>query len=148
LKQILIKDLIGTTVMVHPELTQDPVNKQGQMGTITHLVDEDRLAYVRFKNDVIGLYSTDALLMLIPPELVVDKLRTDIGIFEMDASEVVDILEMYQLHATGIPEVQQEALDWAMTHDRISKAIVFSVEDRIGFQLDRPEQQQNPGRGR
>ncbi|WP_138089792.1 hypothetical protein [Sphingobacterium daejeonense] len=48
------------------------------MGTITHIVDEGRAAYVRFKNDAIGLYSTDALLMLIPPELVVDKLRADI----------------------------------------------------------------------
>lgn len=142
-----MKDLIGTTVMVHPDLTQDPVNKQGHMGTITHLVDEDRLAYVRFKNDVIGLYSTDALLMLIPPELVVDKLRTDINMLGMVTSEVVDILEMYLLHATGIPEVQQEALDWAMTHSTISKAIVFSVEDRIEFQIDRPDQQQKPGRG-
>lgn len=142
-----MKDLIGTTVMVHPDLTQDPVNKQGQMGTITHLVDEDRLAYVRFKNNVIGLYGTDALLMLIPPELVVDKLRTDIEIFDMDAMDVIDIFETYQLHATGIREVQQEALDWAMTHDKISKTIVFSVEDRIGSQIDRPDQQQKPGRG-
>lgn len=85
--------------------------------------------------------------MLVPVDLVVDKLRSDIAIWNMDASEVVDIMEMYQLHATGIPEVQQEALDWAMTHDKISKAIVFSVEDWIEFQMGRPNQQQQPGRG-
>lgn len=142
-----MENLEGTMVMVHPGLTTDPVNMQGQMGTLTHLVGEDRLAYVRFKNNVIGLYNTDALLILVPPELVVDKLRADIEIFEMDASEVVDILEIYQLYKTGITEVQKEAIDWAMTHDKISKAIVFSVEDRIGFQIDRPVQQQKPGRG-
>jgi len=63
----------------------------------------------------------------------------------MDASDVVDIMEMYQLHATGIPEAQQEALDWAMTHDKISRAIVFSVEDWIEFQIGRPNKQSGRG---
>ena len=142
-----MENLEGTVVMVHPGLTSDPVNMQGHMGTITHLVSEGRLAYVKFKNNAIGLYNTDALLMLIPPELLVDKLRGDIELFEVPADEVVDIFEMYQLHATGIPEVQQEALDWAMSHDRISKVIVFTVDERIGFTIDRPDQQQKPGRG-
>lgn len=143
-----MKDLVGVQVMVNPELTQDPANKQGHLGTITHIVVEDRAAYVRFKNDAIGLYSTDTLLTLIPPELVVDKLRTDIEIFDMHASEIVDILEMYQLHSTGKPELQQEALDWAMTHENISKAIIFSVEDWIEFRTDRFDFEQTPGRGR
>jgi len=143
-----MKDLVGIQVMVHPELTQDPANKQGHMGTISHIVYEDRAAYVRFKNNAIGLYSTDALLMLIPPELVVDKLPTDIEIFDIQASEIVDILEMYQLHSIGNPELQQEALDWAMTHENISKAIIFSVEDWIEFRTDRFDFGQTPGRGR
>lgn len=133
--------------MVHPELTTDPVNMQGHLATISHVLFEDSSAYVRFRNQMIGLYSTDALLMLVPPEIVVDKLRTDVYEMDMDASEVVDIMEMYQLHATGQPERQQEALDWAMTHAKISRAIVFSVEDWIEFQIDRLDRQQQPGRG-
>ncbi|MEN5057128.1 hypothetical protein [Sphingobacterium kitahiroshimense] len=143
-----MKDLVGIQVMVHPDLTQDPVNKQGHLGTITHIVDDDRAAYVRFKNQAFGLYSTDALLMLIPPELIADKLRSDVIEMNMDVTDVVDILEMYQIHAAGTPEAQQEALDWAMTHDKISKAIIFSVEDWIEFQIDRLDQQQTSGRGR
>lgn len=133
--------------MVHPELTTDPVNMQGHLATISYVLYEDCSAYVRFSNQMIGLYSTDALLMLVPPEIIVDKLRTDVREMDMDASEVVDIMEMYQLHATGVPERQQEALDWAMTHDKISRAIVFSVENWIDFQIDRLDQQQRPGRG-
>lgn len=133
--------------MVHPELTTDPVNMQGHLATISHVLYEDWSAYVRFSNQMIGLYSTDALLMLVPPEIIVDKLRSDVREMDMDASEVVDIMEMYQLHATGVTERQQEALDWAMTHDKISRAIVFSVEDWIDFQIDRLDQQQRPGRG-
>ena len=133
--------------MVHPELTTDPVNMQGHLATISHMLYEDCSAYVRFSNQMIGLYRTDALLMLVPPEIIVDKLRTDVREMDMDASEVVDIMEMYQLYATGVPERQQKALDWAMTHDKISRAIVFSVEDWIDFQIDRLDQQQRPGRG-
>lgn len=138
---------VGTTVMVHPDLTTDPVNMQGQMGTINHVLYEDCSAYVKFKHQMIGLYGTDALLMLVPPEIVVDKLRTDVREMDMDASEVVDILEIYTLHETGKPELQQEALNSAVTHNKISRAIVFSVEDWIEFQINRLDRQQHPGRG-
>lgn len=96
---------------------------------------------------MIGLYDTNALLMLVPVDMAIDKLRSDRDMLNMNASDVVDIMEMYQLDATGIPEVQQEALDWAVTHDKISGAVVFSVENWIEFQIGRPNQQQQPGRG-
>ncbi|QGN22518.1 hypothetical protein [Elizabethkingia anophelis] len=142
-----MEQVVNQTVMVHPDLTSDPVNMQAQLGTITHLVDEESSAYVRFNNGVIGLYATDALLMLIPPEIVLDKLRTEVDLSLLEASEVVDIMEMYQLHATGLSHAKEEALDWAMTHERISKAIVFSVEDWVEFQFGRSQGQQQPGRG-
>lgn len=142
-----MEELVGVTVMVHPDLTRGPINMQGHLGTISHVLYEDCAAYVKFKNGMLGLYDTNALLMLVPPEIVVDKLRSEVYEMDMDASEVVDILEMYQLHATGKPSLQQEALDWAITHDKISKAIVFSVGDWIEFQIDRLDQQQKPGRG-
>lgn len=31
-------DLIGVPVMVHPQLTTDPLNLCGQIGTISHVV--------------------------------------------------------------------------------------------------------------
>ncbi|VTP91357.1 Uncharacterised protein [Sphingobacterium daejeonense] len=143
-----MKDLLGLQVMVHPDLIQDPANMQGHMGTITYLVDEGRAAYVQFNNDAIDLYSTDALLMLIPPELAVDKLRADIDISDMDVTDVADILEMYLHHTSGRPGAQREALNWAMSHDKISKAIIFSVKDWIEFLKERFHFEQSPGRGR
>ncbi|MGJ1363236.1 hypothetical protein ACR79B_14350 [Sphingobacterium spiritivorum] len=110
-------------------------------------MDDESSAYVRFNNGVIGLYGTDALLMLIPAEILLDKLRTDIDLLGLEASEVVDIMEMYQLHATGLLHAKEEALDWAVTHENISKAIVFSVEDWVEFQFGRSPRQQQSGRG-
>ena len=143
-----MQQLNGTVVMIHPDLTSDPINMQGFLGTINHVLYEDCASYVRFKNHMIGLYSHDALLMLVPPEIVAEKLRKNIYEMNMDTSEIVDILEMYQMHATGKIHLQQEALAWAMTHAKISNAVVFSVQDWIDFQIERLDQQQNSGLGR
>jgi SMC interacting uncharacterized protein involved in chromosome segregation len=142
-----MENLVGTAVMIHPELTTDPILRQGQLGTINHVIYEDWSSYVLFQNQELGLYTNDAILMLVPPEILVEKLRKDIHDLNMDAWEVLEILEMYQLHTSGKPSLQQEALDWAMTHDKISKAIVFSVQDWIDFQIERLDQQQDAGRG-
>ncbi|WP_346066759.1 hypothetical protein [Sphingobacterium siyangense] len=133
--------------MIHPELTSDPIHMQGRFGAINHVLYEDWSSYVLFQNQMLGLYTNDALLMLVPPEILVEKLRKDIYELDMDPSEVVDILEMYQLHTSGKTSFQQEALDWAMTHDKISKAIVFSVQDWIDYQIERLDRQQRPGKG-
>ncbi len=140
-----MENLVGTTVMIHPELTSDPIHMQGRFGAINHVLYEDWSSYVLFQNQMLGLYTNDALLMLVPPEVLMEKLRKDIYELDMDPSEVVDILEMYQLHTTGKASLQQEALDWAMTHDKISKAIVFSVQDWIDYQIERLDRQQRPG---
>lgn len=142
-----MEELVGKSVLVHPELTSDPVNMQGHMATISHVIYEDSSVYVKFKNQMLGLYDANALLMLIPGEIVLDKLRTEVYEMDMDASEVVDILGIYLLDATGKPEQQQQALDWAMGNAKIMRAVVFSVDDWIDFQLDRLDQQQQPGRG-
>jgi hypothetical protein len=132
--------------MVHPGLTTDPVNMQGHLGTISHVRYEDWTAYVKFSNQMIGLYDVSALLMLVPSEIVSDMLRTYVQETDMGTSDVLDILEMYLLHTSGNAKNQQEALDWAMTHATISQAIVFTVEDWMQFQLDRLDMQQQPGR--
>jgi hypothetical protein len=142
-----MENLVGTTVMIHPELTSDPIHMQGRFGAINHVLYEDWSSYVLFQNQMLGLYTNDALLMLVPPEILVEKLRKDIYELDMDPSEVVDILEMYHLHTSGKTSLQQEALDWAMTHDKISKAIVFSVQDWIDYQIERLDRQQRPGLG-
>lgn len=142
-----MEELAGKSVMIHPNLTQDPVHMQGHLGTISHVVYDDDSVYVKFKNQMLGLYSADAVLMLIPGEIVLDKLRHDVYEMDMDASEVVDILGIYLLDATGKLQHQQEALDWAMGNAKVMTAITFTVRDWIDFQLERLDREQEPGRG-
>ena len=66
-------DLQGLPVLVHPELSFDPAGKQNQVGVISKadLMNDD--VFVSFDGKL-ALYSTDALLVLLPPEEIHRKL--------------------------------------------------------------------------
>jgi hypothetical protein len=62
------EDLTGTLVLVHPELKDDPVNKQGQTGMLLYLDTEKDDVYVTFGKGQQALYSSDALLVFKTPQ--------------------------------------------------------------------------------
>ena len=123
-------ELLDKVVMVHPTLTHDPVHMQGHMGTIYSLDIEKDEVLVKFKNQMIGLYGTDALLMLVPGEEILDKLRAHLD-EEIDGQDVIDILGLYLLDATGELDHRKEALDLAMSRSNLMFATVVSVQDYI-----------------
>lgn len=143
-----MEELVGTTVMVHPKLIQDPINMQGSVGTISRTLYEECASYVNFGHEDIGVYNNDALLMLMPTEVALGDLPNDIVAMDLDASEVLDIFRICMLNESGIPEKQETALRLAVASPVISEAIVFTLQDWIDFQIDRLDQQQDPGRGR
>ena len=58
--------LRGVVALVHPDLECDPLNKRNQIGVISEAdIDLDNF-YVDFV-DKVGLFSSDALLVLLPP---------------------------------------------------------------------------------
>src|SRR4051812_11804232 len=56
-------ELTGMLVLVHPELSEDPANKQGQVGMISGAQLENDDVFVSFGKGEQALYSTDALLV-------------------------------------------------------------------------------------
>nr|WP_121270949.1 hypothetical protein [Pedobacter schmidteae] len=140
-----MEDLTDVAVMVHPGLTTDPYNMRGQIGKISHVVYDTNDVYVKFPNQMLGLYDTSALLMLVPPELIVDKLYQEAEEIMLSRLELVDILNIYLHHASNQHEI---TLDLAMENSNIKQAAVFTVRDWIDFQLDRLDQQQKTGRSR
>src|SRR5690606_24780280 len=112
---------------------------QGHIGMISRILYEDCASYVDFGNEHFGIYNNDALLMLTPPEVALDKLRNDIREMDMQASEVLDIFNIYMLNETGAPEI---ALESAFNNPRIAQAIIFSVQDWVEFQIERFDQEQ------
>lgn len=59
-----MQNLTGSLVLVHPELTSDPVSRQGHVGVIVGAdLKSDSIA-VSFGAAKLGVYSSDALMVL------------------------------------------------------------------------------------
>lgn len=135
-------ELINKPVMVHPELTHDPVNQQRNIGLITNIVYENDEIYVRFKEDVTGIYSADALLLLLPPQQILENLRA--GISEMERSDIVELLNIYLLQESGQTEAIQEAMYMPIFNDALWDRALISLQDWIDQGLSNG-QTNNPG---
>lgn len=64
-------------LMVNPELTDDPVNKQGQIGFITAAILNSDEFYVGFDEHEVGFYSADALLRFKPSDQIYNHLKQE-----------------------------------------------------------------------
>ena len=58
------EEYICTYALVHPDLSDDPAQKQGQIGIITYTEPEQDNIYVSFGKGQPALYASDALLVL------------------------------------------------------------------------------------
>ncbi|MFF5380441.1 hypothetical protein [Pedobacter suwonensis] len=59
-----MEELTGQLVLVHPDLIQDPVSRQGQVGVIAMADLKSDTITVGFGGSPLGRYSADALLVL------------------------------------------------------------------------------------
>src|SRR6185437_8783453 len=68
-------ELIGTLVLVHPKLSNDPAVKTGQVGIITGADLPNDNIFVGFGRSGQGVYGSDALLLLKPAEQLKELLQ-------------------------------------------------------------------------
>jgi hypothetical protein len=129
-----MEELTGKTVMIHPSLDHDPMNKQGELGTISHILLELDEIYVQFPNGQLGLYSSDALLMLIPGPFIIDKLRGENQ--DLQSADLLAILEIYLLQSTGEIKYQQEAMRIALGDAQLFFATIVCLKDWIDLGLE------------
>lgn len=132
--------------MVHPTLDHDPISKQGELGKICHIIPELDEIYVLFPNGQLGLYSSDALLMLIPGPFIVDKLRTDHQ--ELQPADLLAILEIYLLQSTGKLKYQREAMQIAFSDAHLFFATIVSLKDWIDLGIENKRDMESPKRTR
>lgn len=129
-----MNELRDKVVIVHPTLTHDPVNMQGQMAKIISVDAAKDEIMVRFKNQMLGLYEANALLMLIQGMEILDKLRSDSE--NLDRYDLVDVLGIYLLDATGEDKYKREALEMATSGADLMYATVISVQDYLDLKRD------------
>lgn len=124
-----MEELINKSVMVNPLLTDDPIRMQGQIGQIDSIDLERDEVLVRFPYNVIGTYSTDALLSLQPKEIVLDRIKAKL--VELDPKDVRILLDIYRLQNIAEPVAFEEAFRWAIAFENVANNSLVSLEDYL-----------------
>ena len=138
-------ELTGKLVVVHPGMNYDPLGQQGKIGLITNIIDENDTVFVRFSLHQFGVYSGDALLALRPQQELLVNLRS--GIDSMKKNDILEMLNIYLLQASGRSDDIREAITLALSSETLSELALISVKDRIGQGLENNKVHSlNPGR--
>jgi hypothetical protein len=135
-----MEDLTGDLVMVHPKLENDPVNRQAQVGIITSADLAKDEVYVGFGNSPLGLYSTDALLVLKPHNELYNDILTHIK--EMDTPDFKTLMEITLLQEKSSVNYLRDAMELAATNERTLAYSTVSLQDKLGLVREESREQQ------
>ncbi|MEJ5962917.1 hypothetical protein [Pedobacter immunditicola] len=132
-----MEELTGNLVMVHPKLTSDPVQRQGQLGVITSADLAKDEIYVGFGSSPLGLYSSDALLVLKPNNELYEDILTHIK--EMNTPDFKTLMEITLLQEKDSVNLLREAMELAATNERTLEYSTVTLKNSL--RLDRQENQ-------
>jgi hypothetical protein len=134
------EDLTGTLVLVHPELPEDPVNKQGQMGMIMFAdLDKDDL-YVTFGKNERALYSSDALLVFKKPNDIYKELMTNVR--DIPIPELKALYRIGMLLDNGTSKGAKEAMQLAVDNPGVHTRAMETLQSKLGLNVHLAEQQE------
>jgi hypothetical protein len=124
-----MEELTGQLVVVHPQLTTDPVSRQGQIGVIATVDIKNDTISVGFGGGPLGRYSSDALLVLKDKNELYQDIMT--GVKDMDAKTFHDLLELnMKQERSGYGNVSA-AMSIALENPEVMKRSMISLEDYI-----------------
>jgi len=121
-------ELKGSVVLVHPDLIDDPLNRQNRVGVISHadLMNDD--IFVSFDGDQ-GLYASDALLTLLPAEEIHQHLADmayETPFRELKALTQIDLFLRY-----GGENKEKMALEIAQLNPDIQRFCLDTLASQI-----------------
>jgi len=126
-----MEELVGNMVMVHPNLATDPANRQGQIGIITSSDLKKDEVYVGFGTNALGLYSTDALLVLKPHNEIYKDLLLNVK--NMPTPDFKTLMEITINQEKGFVNAYRDALELASTNDNVLARSTVSLQEKLGI---------------
>lgn len=124
----------GTYAMVNPQVTNDPANRQGKIGMIVDANIENDDIWVSFGKTEVGLYSTNALMVLQKPDHIsqnaLDKR------FEISGEDFKQLMEISLLQADRRPENALTAMEMARSGDGVMQNSLTTLQDKLGLELN------------
>lgn len=122
-------------VLVHPQLTDDPVSKQGQIGIITAAILNTDEFYVGFDDGEVGLYSADALLAFKHSDAIYDGIKRDI--MQLSPATFKDLKTIALLLDHGSAKQQRTAMEIARKNPSAMASAMHSLEESLGINQGR-----------
>ena len=125
-------ELIGTLVLVHPALSNDPAGKTGQVGIVTGAdLDNDNI-FVGFGRNGQGIYGSDALLILKPAEQLKELLQKkmlELSVPDYKALFQISLLQEFRQSTANT----KTAMSLALQNEIVMGYSMQSLEDKLGL---------------
>jgi len=128
-----MKELIGKPVLVHPLLPLDPINRQGHLGTISHVSYDNEIMEVSFEDGEKSLYLTDALLVFKSHRELSRVIKDDPQ--RLDAKELKVFIDILSILENRTLSQQHEAFRMALSNERILRLSTVSLTSRLELML-------------
>ncbi|QDW27277.1 hypothetical protein FFJ24_021580 [Pedobacter sp. KBS0701] len=135
-----MEELTGTIVAVHPDLTTDPVSRQGQIGMVVATDLKNDTISVGFGSPELGHYSSDALLVLKEKnQLYQDAL---LGHKEL-GPEVFKQMLVVNMIQDNRPDHKNmvQAMEIALSSEKMMQASTVSLESKLALDISQAQQQ-------
>jgi len=124
----------GTYAMVNPQVENDPARRQGMVGMIVDSnIDNDDI-WVSFGKSEVGLYSTNALMVLQKPDIISQNAMDKR--FEISGADFKQLMEISLLQADRRPENAKTALEMARSSEAVMQNSVTTLQDKLGLELN------------
>jgi hypothetical protein len=128
-------ELTGTSVLVHPDFDDDPAQKQGQVGMITGAdVDTDDI-YVSFGKGENARYSTNALLVFKPVDVIYDLLMTDARKASQADFKALFQVNLMQQH--GLTPLVRKAMNFVKDNKVVREFSMDTLENQLALNQNR-----------
>ncbi len=132
--------IIGQPVLVHPELGNDPAQRQGQIGIIASVNLERDDIFVSFGTGPLALYGADALLTLKRPKEVYLQVISQAK--SLSAAEFKALFQVSLLLDYGNDRSTRAALELAAASPAVRELAMVSLEKSLGLQPRHESEQQ------
>ena len=118
-------------LLVNPELKDDPVNKQGEIGFITAAILNTDEFYVGFDDHEVGFYSADALLTFKEPGDIYDFMHQNALTLSVD--DFKDLKNIALLLDHGTEKHIRTAMELVKKNGSIHDAVTIGLDQFLGI---------------
>lgn len=125
------QELLGTLVLVHPDLENHPAGREGDIGIVAYIDEPQNEIYLRFTDEAEAIYPSDALFLLKDREEIFSRGST--GTNAATLNDYKNLFKIATLQDLGRSTDIWNALEIARDNPGIWPASLVSVQETLGI---------------